>query len=182
MTSPAITVEVLPAGYGDCLLVSCPVGKRTWRLLVDTGPNECWPQLRDRLARIPPNAQGKRHIDLAVISHIDHDHIGGAGQLFGDAELGLSFGDIWFNAPPRRTTRGVAEGRSLATLLGAPDRGLPWNAAFAGEVASTAGEGSFLELPAQEGEPRITLLSPTPDRLAALFKVWDKERRCPEGC
>ena len=175
MNSPAITVEVLPAGYGDSLLVSCPVGQRTWRLLVDTGPDECWPQLRDRLARIPPNAQGKRHIDLAVISHIDHDHIGGAGPLFSDAELGLSFGDIWFNAPPRRTTRGVAEGRSLAALLGATDRGLPWNSAFAGEVASTAGEGSFLELPARNGEPRITLLSPTPDRLAALFKVWARE-------
>ena len=32
MNPPAITLEVLPAGYGDCLLISCPVGKRTWRL------------------------------------------------------------------------------------------------------------------------------------------------------
>ena len=27
MNPPAITLEVLPAGYGDCLLISCPVGR-----------------------------------------------------------------------------------------------------------------------------------------------------------
>jgi hypothetical protein len=32
MSTPAIKLEVLPAGYGDCLLISCPVGRRTWRL------------------------------------------------------------------------------------------------------------------------------------------------------
>ena len=68
MNPPAITLEVLPAGYGDCLLISCPVGKRTWRLLVDTGPDECWPSLRARLAEIAPDHHGKRHIDLAVIT------------------------------------------------------------------------------------------------------------------
>jgi hypothetical protein len=36
MSTPAITVEALPADYGDCLMISCPVGQRTWRLLIDT--------------------------------------------------------------------------------------------------------------------------------------------------
>jgi beta-lactamase superfamily II metal-dependent hydrolase len=174
MNPPAITLEVLAAGYGDCLLVSCPVGERTWRLLVDTGPDESWPTLRARLAEIAPDNQGKRHIDLAVISHIDHDHIGGASLLFGDKSLGLTFGDVWFNAPQRPRVRGVAEGRSLATLLGAAETDLPWNAAFRGEHVVTP-EGGFVELPAPDGMPRITLLSPTPNRLANLFKVWDRE-------
>jgi hypothetical protein len=39
----AITVEVLTAGFGDCLLIACPVGRCTWRLLVDTGLDE-WPR------------------------------------------------------------------------------------------------------------------------------------------
>ena len=56
MSIPAITVEALPAGYGDCLLISCPVGRRTWRLLIDTGPDECLPMLVDRLKAIPLNA------------------------------------------------------------------------------------------------------------------------------
>jgi beta-lactamase superfamily II metal-dependent hydrolase len=172
--TPAITVEVLPAGYGDCLLISCPAGERMWRLLVDTGPDECWPMLRTRLSELPMDEHGKRHIDLAVISHIDHDHIGGAGLLFSDRSLGLTFGDVWFNAPPRPAARGVAEGHALAALLGAAETVLPWNAAFHGGPV-VASEGSFLEVPRPESTPQITLLSPGPTQLATLFKVWDRE-------
>ena len=125
MSTPAITVEALPAAYGDCLLISCPVGRRTWRLLIDTGPDECHPSLVDRLKAIPLNAQGRRWIDFAVISHIDHDHIGGAARLFADMSLKLEFGDIWFNAPSQPVTLGVREGVGLAAVLGAAARGLP---------------------------------------------------------
>ena len=58
MSTPAITLEVLPAGYGDCLLISCPVGRRTWRMLVDTGPDECYPALKARLAKLPADRHG----------------------------------------------------------------------------------------------------------------------------
>jgi beta-lactamase superfamily II metal-dependent hydrolase len=172
MPRPAITLEVLPAAYGDSLLISCPVGNRIWRLLVDTGPDECWPQLQARLQAIAPDSRGQRRIDLAVISHIDHDHIGGARLLLSDQTLGLSWGDVWFNAP---ASKGVAEGQGLAALLGTAASKLPWNLAFAGKAAVTGGEGAFLELPAKKGYPKITLLSPTPLRLGKLFAVWDRE-------
>lgn len=174
MSKPAITLEVLPAGFGDCLLVSCPVGRSTWRLLVDTGPDEAYDALRRRLLLIPPGADGRRHIDLFVVSHIDHDHIGGARLLLDDQELGLSFGDIWFNAPPKPRTRGVAEGQSLADILGAGDKALPWNLAWSGQPVSTPAEGGGVELTGL-GLPKVTLLSPTPDRLRDLYKVWAKE-------
>ena len=64
MPTPAIVLEVLPAGYGDCLLLSCPVGARTWRMLIDTGPDECYPQLRTRLALLPKDSTGRRFIDV----------------------------------------------------------------------------------------------------------------------
>lgn len=175
VSPPAISLEVLPADYGDSLLVSCPVGDRVWRLLMDTGPDECWPRLRERLSTIPPGHDGKRHIDLVVISHIDHDHIGGASLLFKDRSLGLSFGDVWFNAPPTPASRGVAEGQSLATILGGGDSHLPWNQAFKGKAAVVPIDPGFLEVPAQDGQPRITLLSPSPSNLKDLFKVWDQE-------
>jgi beta-lactamase superfamily II metal-dependent hydrolase len=174
MSPPAITLEVLPAGFGDCLLVSCPVGRSTWRMLVDTGPDETYPALRRRLLQIPQDADGKRHIDLFVVSHIDHDHIGGARLLLGDGELGLSFDDIWFNAPPRPRIRGVAEGQSLADILGGGDKALPWNVAWSGQPVSTPADGGGVELTGP-GLPKVTLLSPTPDRLADLYRVWAKE-------
>jgi beta-lactamase superfamily II metal-dependent hydrolase len=174
MPTPAITLEVLPAGYGDSLLISCPVGRRTWRLLVDTGPDETYPALRARLAKLPTDGTGKRHIDLFVVTHIDHDHIGGVAQLLNDRSLGLSFGDIWFNAPPRPAARGVAEGQALAQILAGTKRVLPWNVAWSGRPVSTPAEAGGVELTGR-GLPRITLLSPTPERLQDLYKVWDKE-------
>lgn len=143
-------------------------------MLVDTGPDETYPALRRRLLAIPPAEDGRRHIDLFVVTHIDHDHIGGAHLLLADADLRLSFGDVWFNAPPRRRVRGVAEGESLAKILGAPEATLPWNLAWAGEsVVTPTGQGG-VEI-AADGWPRLTVLSPTPDRLEALWKVWAKE-------
>lgn len=175
MATPAVTIEALPAGYGDSVLVTCTVGTKPWRLLIDTGPDERWPSLKSRLSQIPPERTGKRHIDLAVISHIDHDHIGGAHLLFDDQSLGLTFGDIWFNAPSRPGKRGVAEGQSLASLLGATNGNLPWNKAWGGKSAVTTDEAPFVELAGKAGKPRITLLSPDPVSLAKLFKVWDAE-------
>ena len=174
MPRTAIRLEVLPAAHGDCLLIECPVGKRTWRMLVDTGPDETYPALRTRLAAITPNAAGRRHVDLFVVTHIDHDHIGGAGRLLADRTLKLDFGDVWFNAPGQRRVRGVKEGQELAELLGAPDVALPWNRAFGGGHAVTP-EEKFLEVGTGRGSPRLTLLSPTPERLTRLFKVWDRE-------
>lgn len=171
---PAITLEVLPAGFGDCLLVSCPIQGRTWRLLVDTGPDETYQALRRRLQAIPLDAGGRRHIDLFVVTHIDHDHIGGAKLMLEDAELALSFGDVWFNAPSQRRVRGVAEGESLAQILGASDVALPWNEAWDGKVVATpAGRGGIEVV--GEGLPRLTVLSPTPDKLESLFASWAKE-------
>ena len=175
MEPPAVTVEALPAGYGDSVLITCALGTGVWRLLVDTGPDECWPSLKRRLEQIPVDRNGKRHIDLAVISHIDHDHIGAARALFNDRSLGLTFGDIWFNAPPRPASRGVAEGQSLSSLLGAEHTDLPWNKVWGGQPAVTTATAPFVEVPCDKGKPQITLLSPTPATLATLFKVWDKE-------
>ena len=174
MSSAAITLEVLPAAFGDCLLISCPVGRRVWRMLVDTGPDETYPSLRARLLQIPKDANGRRSIDLFVITHIDHDHIGAASLLLNDRALGLNFGDIWFNAPPRPLARGVAEGEGLAELLGAQESALPWNAAWSGQPVSTPADGGGVELRGR-GLPTLTLLSPTPKRLDDLYRVWAKE-------
>jgi beta-lactamase superfamily II metal-dependent hydrolase len=170
----AITVESLPVGYGDCLLISCPVPDGTWHALIDTGPDETWPTVRDRLAALPAAADGTRQIDLAIVSHIDHDHIGAAGLMFAAVDLGLVFKDVWFNGR-HHLARGVAEGESLAAILGAPEQQLGWNTAFAGGPVVTPGDAEFVELRSRPGYPQITLLSPTPKRLARLATVWDRE-------
>jgi beta-lactamase superfamily II metal-dependent hydrolase len=174
MIAPAMRIEMLAAGFGDCLLLTFPVGTDEWRMLVDTGPDETYPALQQRLLDIPKGANGKRRIDLFVVTHIDHDHIGATGLMLADPLLDLDIGDIWFNSPPRLQTRGVAEGESLARLLGATDRPLPWNVAWSGAPVVTPAVGGGVELTGP-GLPRLTLLSPTPERLEDLYKVWAKE-------
>jgi hypothetical protein len=53
MPQPAVVVEALPAAYGDSLLVTCSLKGSVWRLLVDTGTDECWSTLKARLRTYP---------------------------------------------------------------------------------------------------------------------------------
>ncbi len=172
MPDEAIRIEALPASYGDCLLVSCALEQGgVWRMLVDTGPSKTWPALRRRLAALPVDAAGQRRIDLLVVSHIDHDHIGGVSRLLADDELNIDYGDIWFNAP---LVRGVAEGQRLAEALALPAADRPWNLAFGRGVVAMPAEDRPVRHETLAG-PVITLLSPSPERLDALFRVWATE-------
>lgn len=179
---PAITLDILPAARGDCLLVECArPGKPPWRMLLDGGLPSSYPALKARLKRL---AGGKPlAIDLAVVSHIDSDHIGGMLALFADPELDLVFGDVWFNGLPQLPEptdvrpRSVAEGERLVELLSghAGGRKLPWNARFGRAAAATRGDGAFETLAFPDDGPTLTLLSPTPRRLTALRRTWDRE-------
>ena len=173
----AIRLEVLPARLGDCLLVECPRTKGPpWRMLVDGGPPDTWPLLETRL-------HGDPRIDVAVITHIDSDHIGGMIPYL-TSPLATRIGDVWFNGRsqlPGPRPRSVTQGESVvAALLGEsePDRTgaarppLPWNLAFGGGALETGKHGAFVEHVVPDG-PRITLLSPTTGRLVALAKQWD---------
>jgi hypothetical protein len=66
MIEHAVTPAVLPARYGDCLLIQCPVGEWTWRMLADTVSDETLAQLEAGLAALPFDADGKRDIDLFI--------------------------------------------------------------------------------------------------------------------
>lgn len=179
----AMTLEVLPARFGDCLLIECHrKGTRPWRLLVDGGPSDCWPRLQSRLLDL---SEADRFLDLVVVTHIDHDHIGGCLRLFASCDEsvpGLSIGDVWFNGLPQLpdgvtgTRRSVAEGESLMELLAGNNSGnpKPWNRTFAGGAVMTAAQGHFVEVPVPGG-PTLTVLSPTAKRLVILRRRWVEE-------
>jgi hypothetical protein len=139
-----------------------------------------YPALRSRLETLAQ--QGPVHIDLAVVSHIDSDHIGGLLPLFGEAALDVRFGDVWFNGLPQLPEpadvrpRSVAEGERLVDLLSGAGGGrkLPWNERFGRAAVMTRGDGAF-ETVDFDGGPTLTLLSPTPKRLVALRKSWTTE-------
>ena len=169
----AIQLESIPAAYGDCLLVTVPTPSGDYRMLVDVGPDiATLNRLRTRLCEIPLGPDGRRHIDLFVVSHIDHDHIGNAVRLLRDETLALTFGDVWFNGRQHvlEVERGAREGYALGDLL--HELALPWNVAFGGGpvVVPTGSEFLACQIPAPA--PTLTLLSPSVASLSALAKVW----------
>lgn len=73
---------MVQAAYGDCLLVEAGPAVGPHFLLVDGGPSEIYgAHLRPVLKAL---AAAGRSIDLAVLSHIDNDHVRGLLALFAE--------------------------------------------------------------------------------------------------
>jgi beta-lactamase superfamily II metal-dependent hydrolase len=177
VSADAIRIELLPARLGDCLLVEClRDGRDPWRLLVDGGPTDTWPLLQDRLARLAADGQV---VDVAVVTHIDSDHVGGMVPLLRDPAARAMVGDVWFNGEPhlpdevRERVRSVTQGEAVGAALtgSARQAAVPWNAAFDGGAADVGEPGGFVAVPVPDG-PAVTLLSPTTKRLTALGRRW----------
>lgn len=166
-----VQLSVLPAAYGDCLWLEHRARGRVHRIVVDGGTTSTGPRLAARIAALPPS---ERHVDLFVVSHVDADHIGGALGLLRQPPAGLTFGEVWFNARrhlPR--PRGPQQGEHLTTLLDELPKHYPWNTSFRGRAVATEDEGTCRTVELPFGA-RVTLLSPTPAKLAALATMWDK--------
>ena len=169
----AIRIEALPARLGDCLLVEClRPGDSTWRMLLDGGPSDTWPLLQARLGRLPTDSH---QIDVAVVTHVDSDHIGGF-LPFVQSDFVHDVRDFWFNGRQHLTgvhTKSIDQGETLGSVLTGADGGheLPWNHAFDAGAVATTGE-DLVEVNVPSGGPHITVLSPDKQRLAALAKKW----------
>ena len=175
MAADAIRIQLLPARLGDCILVECVrPGRDPWRLLVDGGPPDTWPLLQQRLAGLAADGQG---VDVAVVTHIDSDHIGGIVPLLTNPAARGLLREVWFNGEPqlpqrpRSVDQGEDVGDGIAAAHGRP--ALPWNAAFGGRAVDVGNAGGFLELDVPNG-PHVTVLSPTPERLTALSQKWQQ--------
>jgi beta-lactamase superfamily II metal-dependent hydrolase len=181
-------LEMLPAGHGDCLLLTWGDADRPRRLLVDGGTAASYPQLAQRLRRIPA---AQRRIDVLVATHIDHDHLGGLVRLLADQELGLEIGDVWFNGwaqlqqgivalPPApvdpreeaRPERSVADAAYLAFRARSVD--LETNASFSGRTVCYERGGALPAIRLDDGL-MLTLLSPGVDELRELRAHWEAE-------
>ncbi len=168
-TAPFFDIEVLPAGHGDSLWIEYGDAATTHRWLIDCGTQQTARHLLKRVEDVPP---GERFLELFVMSHIDSDHIGGALPFFRAVEKGLRFGDVWFNGWKHISGRlGARQGEMFSTAI--QDFDLPWNAWRDGGTIVV--EDGALPEHVLPGGMKLTLLSPTPDRLKKLGPVWERE-------
>lgn len=168
---------MLPAGHGDCLWIEYGDPARPRRVLIDGGASGTYKRaLRPKLLALP---EGERRFELLVVTHVDADHIAGVLDLLQDGEVGFAAGDIWFNGyrhlpDEAPDSLGAVQGERLTALLTRP--GVSWNGAFGRGAVVVPEQGALprVELP---GGLALTLLSPTPQKLAELKPQWEKECR-----
>jgi beta-lactamase superfamily II metal-dependent hydrolase len=164
------SIEMLPAGYGDCLWIEYGDDHETHRILIDGGLSPTHALLVEKLETLP---EDRRSFDLVVCTHIDLDHISGLLKFFAKPPPGVSIGDVWFNGwkqiEPFHALLGAMQGEKLSEFI--KEHGLQHNAAFNGKAVVIPDTGALrtIDLP---GGMKITLLGPTAGRLTALAEEW----------
>lgn len=184
--SKQFTIDLLPAHDGDCLWVEWGEDGRNSRMLIDggRGGSDLAGYLRDAFAARPPS----EHVfDLVVSTHMDADHIAGLIGLMRDPPATFSTKEIWFNAfrhLPPDDVLGWKQSDRLEELV---DRHVTatdtvWNDRIGcgGAVMVEAGpvgtEPPPLPTVTIDGL-KITLLSPTLEKLKKVARKWPKEVR-----
>lgn len=179
MARPVMSLEMLPALHGDALLLHYgPEGGRQRRVLIDGGPIGAWAALQTRVQALPA---GDKHFDLAVLTHVDTDHVDGLVRLFAEPPpWSFSVDDVWFNGwrhlAPQHGLLGGKQGEYFSALLAHRLKAGQWNGAFHGAAVVVPDDGP-LPVKALAGGLQLTLLSPTPQTLETMRKAWEKDVR-----
>src|ERR687897_845086 len=124
MSQPALSLEVLRAEHGDCLLLHH--GNDV--VLTDGGPSGVYKAtLKPRLQELIAARARPLFLQMVMVSHIDDDHIVGLADMFAEAvdrkenKLGppeWAAGELWLNAFGALTgaspTAGAGDARGVA--------------------------------------------------------------------
>ena len=120
MARPSLSLEVLRAEHGDCMLLHH--GQDI--VLIDGGPHGVYKAtLKPRLEELMAARPQPLFLSAVMVSHIDDDHIVGLADMFAEAvdrkenKLGppqWAAGDLWLNAFGALTGAGPTEGHGDA--------------------------------------------------------------------
>jgi beta-lactamase superfamily II metal-dependent hydrolase len=176
------TVEMLPAYLGDSLWIEYGDPEKPSRILIDGGLVGTAEVLQKRIEEVAER-EGRCHLELLVVTHIDGDHIEGMVKLLGRSGLPLDVDDVWFNGrkhmpdpagEDKEEFLGARQAEFMSVLI--DHIGLPWNAWQEGRTIyvppETRGELPTHTLP---GGMKLTLVSPRYEELLELSKDWEKE-------
>lgn len=170
-----IRLTMLPAAFGDCLLLAYGKTTATHRVLIDAGLKGTFSSVLKPLLK---KSGGPSSFDLVVVTHLDRDHICGMLPLVEHTPALIQPDDIWFNGYGhlQGDQLGAEDAEALGKLL--KSRQLPWNTKFERRaVVIPDNAKSAADLPRRElpGGATITLLSPYSEQLTALAEAWDSD-------
>ena len=163
--SGTLKLRVVQAEYGDCLLVDLGAPTDLKHILIDGGPDTIYDRhLRGELLGVRDSG-GK--VDLAVLSHVDNDHITGLLDLLAEIRTQRANGDpetvglsaFWFNSFSQTIEVDNEVEARVKALIGMGNAGRTM--ATAGMAVQGIGEGNQLRLgagalglPVNPGFPR----------------------------
>ena len=88
-----LKIKLLPAGYGDCILISIDSVENV-NILIDGGLSETYDKyLKKEVAHILALNQ---KLNLVISTHMDNDHISGLVKLLNSSYSKL-INEIWYN-------------------------------------------------------------------------------------
>lgn len=172
-------IRMLPASEGDALWIVWGDLKKPYQMLVDMGTIQTGNLLYKEIEALKPEY---RNFELAVVTHIDSDHIGGMLSCFVRRPplAGLEIKDVWFNGfdhldltaqAPDTESLGANQGDELTQWL--RDKG-HWNLAFK-KGAVVAPQSSPFPIFELSGGMKVTVLGPSCQRLDQLKPEWTKQ-------
>jgi beta-lactamase superfamily II metal-dependent hydrolase len=166
-----LRIEMLPASQGDCLWIEYGTKTKPRRILIDGGTSGSIQPLVDKVKALPA---GSRRLELLVVTHVDADHIAGVLKFLETPKLGLSVGEIWFNAYKHLLEKddeifGPEQGEKLSADIVAGN--VPWNVAFQGHAVKVPDTGP-LPVKKLAGDLELAVLGPTMAKLRILRPVW----------
>jgi beta-lactamase superfamily II metal-dependent hydrolase len=172
MAGEYLRLFALGADRGDCAVIEYGNATEHFGVLVDGGTRGTAERVRAAIDERPLVSW-----DLLVVTHIDHDHIGGVLELLKDPLMSGKFKDVWFNGRQHLDddafeTQTVEEGVALEKHLA--DSGIPWNKAFGGNAVRLLSDGSAVSKPLSIGAS-ATVVSPGLPQLSTLAGWWDTQ-------
>lgn len=119
--SPKLQIYALDVGQGDCILLRTPEGD----ILIDAGTESSQETLCLRLEQL-----GVTEIALAIFTHLDEDHIGGADGVLQTCNVK----EVWVNRAPGEEACVAALEAALATSSAKVSPAVAGSAFALGEV------------------------------------------------
>jgi hypothetical protein len=137
-----LLIRLFDVGLGDCIYCRIPKAhkdERDFHVLIDCGTLSSTDYLStaiDNLKPLLPKIDGKRHIDLLVVTHEHKDHMTGFGiDLWDD----FSFGAIWMSAAMDLSHPEAKRAKKLHNFAaGAMERALRLNLALGPQLTGLA--------------------------------------------
>lgn len=167
-------IHLLPAMFGDCILIEYGNNSSPRYILIDGGPYFAFKNIIPALKKAAPKM---KELELLVITHIDIDHIDGTIVLLNQDKLPFKIKNVWFNGYEQiknipSEILGALQGEYVSSLI--TKKKLPLNKAFKG-AAVMVSDYNNLPLIKLTGGMELTLLAPGKEALLNLKNKWKKE-------